>query len=318
MQHKAAEKKDAAAGLGYGILAYLIWGFFPVYFKALAAVPALQVVCHRIVWSMLFLWLIIAWRGQWRAILAAFHDRHALGLLTVSALLIATNWLVFIIAVGHAQVIQSSLGYFITPFVSVLLGFLFFKERLHRLQLISLALAATGVLLLTIQYGRFPWVAMILALTFGSYGLFRKIVSVNSLTGLTVETLLLGPLALGYLIYLSWCGNSAFLGQGAQTTTLLLLAGVATAVPLLLFASAARRLRLATIGFLQYLTPTMHFLLAVLLYKEPFTQAHLASFLCIWGGLCCYSYDAWRGMRSARENSLSGKKVQQSIGNKSD
>lgn len=294
------QPKDAAVGLGYGVLAYLIWGFFPVYFKALAGVPALQVVCHRIVWSVLLLWLIIALRGSWREVRDALRNRRALALLTVSALLIATNWLVFIIAVGHAQVIQSSLGYFITPFVSVLLGFLFFKERLRRLQLVSLTLAAIGVLLLTFQYGRFPWVAIILALTFGSYGLFRKIVSVDSLTGLTVETLLLGPLALGYLLFVSWEGNSAFLTMGVKITTLLLLAGVATAVPLLLFASAARRLKLATIGFLQYLTPTMHFLLAVLLYKEPFTTAHLISFLCIWAGLCCYSYNAWREMKGIR------------------
>ncbi len=305
VQKKTGQQHNAATGLGYGILAYLIWGFFPVYFKALAGVPPMQVVCHRIVWSVLFLWLIIVWRGRWGTIRDALHDRRALTLLTVSALLIATNWLVFIIAVGHAQVIQSSLGYFITPFVSVLLGFLFFQERLRRLQLVSLLLAAAGVLMLTIQYGRFPWVAMILALTFGSYGLFRKIVTVDSLTGLTVETLLLGPAALGYLIFVSWQGTGAFPAQGTQTVTLLVLAGVATAVPLLLFASAARLLRLATIGFLQYITPTLHFLLAVLLYKEPFTRAHLASFLFIWGGLCCYSYDAWRGMREARKNSRS-------------
>ena len=301
VQKKTAVQKGASAGLGYGILAYLIWGFFPVYFKALAGVPPLQVVCHRIVWSVLFLWLIIGWRGRSGMIRNALRDRRAMALLAVSALLIATNWLVFIIAVGHAQVIQSSLGYFITPFVSVLLGFLFFQERLRRLQLVSLLLAAVGVLLLTIQYGRVPWVAITLALTFGSYGLFRKIVTVDSLTGLTVETLLLGPAALGYLIIVSWQGNGAFTAQGPQTGILLVLAGVATSVPLLLFASAARRLRLATIGFLQYITPTLHFLLAVLLYKEPFTRAHLASFLFIWSGLCCYSYDSYRGMREARQ-----------------
>ena len=302
MPEQADLRQAASAGLGYGILAYLIWGFFPVYFKALAGVPPLQVVCHRIVWSVLFLWLIIVWRGRWGMIRDALHDRRAVLLLTVSALLIATNWLVFIIAVGHAQVIQSSLGYFITPFVSVLLGVIFFQERLRRLQLVSLFLAAAGVLLLTIQYGEIPWVAMILALTFGSYGLLRKIVTVDSLTGLTVETLLLGPAALGYLIFVSWQGSGAFPAQGALTSSLLMLAGIATAVPLLLFASAARRLRLATIGFLQYITPTFHFLLAVLLYKEPFTRSHLASFLLIWSGLCCYSFDAWRGMREARQS----------------
>jgi len=295
------EQHAAATGLGYGILAYLIWGFFPVYFKALAGVPPLQVVCHRIVWSVLFLWLIIGWRGRWGVIRDALFDRRAVTLLIASALLIATNWLVFIIAVGHAQVIQSSLGYFITPFVSVLLGFFFFKERLRRLQLVSLVLAAIGVLLLTIQYGRVPWAAITLALTFGSYGLFRKIVSVDSLTGLTVETLLLGPVALGYLIFVSWSGYGAFPAASPQTTALLMLSGVATAVPLLLFASAARRLRLATIGFLQYLTPTLHFLLAVLLYREPFTQAHLTSFLFIWSGLCCYSFDTWQGVRARKQ-----------------
>ncbi len=297
VSEKQNHPPGSAAGLGYGIVAYLIWGFFPVYFKALSAVPPLQVVAHRIVWSVLFLWIIIALRGTWRDLRDAFRNTRALLLLTVSALLIATNWLVFIIAVGHAQVIQSSLGYFMTPFISVLLGVIFLQERLRRIQLISLILAAMGVVLLTLQYGHFPWVALLLALTFGSYGLFRKIVTVDSLTGLTVETLLLGPAALGYLVYLFVQGTSAVPSVGLQTSSLLALAGVVTAVPLLLFASAARRLRLATIGFLQYITPTLHFLLAVLLYKEPFTKAHLTSFLFIWGGLCCYSYDAWRGMR---------------------
>jgi chloramphenicol-sensitive protein RarD len=296
-------RKDAAAGLGYGVMAYLIWGFFPVYFKALTSVPALQVVSHRIVWSVLFLALILGWRGKWGAVTGAFRDRRVVVLLTSSALLIATNWLVFMIAVGHAQVIQSSLGYFITPFVSVLLGVIFLQERLSRLQITSLALAAAGVVLLTVHYGRFPWVSLILAVTFGSYGLLRKVVTVDSITGLTVETLLLAPFALGYLAYVSLNGTGSFPGEVLQTNVFLVCAGAATSVPLLLFASAARRLRLATIGFLQYITPTMHFLLAVLLYKEPFTQAHLACFVLIWAGLCCYSYDAVRRMRTARQNS---------------
>lgn len=297
------DAQHAAAGLGYGILAYLIWGFFPVYFKALTAVSPYQVLSHRIVWSVLFLWIVVGLRGKWKELRDALRNRRVLGILTVSALLIATNWLVFIIAVGNARVIQSSLGYFMTPFVSVLLGFLFLKERLRRLQLVSLLLAAVGVLLLTLQYGSFPWVALTLALTFGSYGLLRKVVAVDSLTGLTVETLLLGPAALAYLIFVTRQGSGSFPAQENITNSLLVLSGIATAVPLLLFASAARRLRLATIGFLQYITPTMHFLLAVLLYKEPFTRAHLASFLFIWGGLCCYSYDAWWGMMDARQSS---------------
>lgn len=302
MVSNESEKQQRSAGLGYGILAYLIWGFFPVYFKALAGVPALQVVGHRIVWSVVFLSVLLLWRGRWNDITEAFRNRRAVVLLVTSALLIATNWLVFIIAVGHSQVIQSSLGYFITPFVSVLLGGIFLQERLSRLQAISLVLAAAGVVLLTVHYGRFPWVSLILALTFGSYGLFRKIVSVDSITGLTVETLLLSPCALGYLVYVTLNGTGSFPAAAPQTTMLLVLAGIATSVPLLLFASAARRLRLATIGFLQYITPTMHFLLAVLLYKEPFTRAHLICFVLIWAGLCCYSYDAVRRIRATRHN----------------
>lgn len=291
---------EAASGLGYGILAYLIWGFFPAYFKLLTTVPALQVVAHRIVWSILFLWLLIGWRGRSADILTALKDRRSLLILVATAILIATNWLVFIIAVGHAQVLQSSLGYFMTPFVSVLLGVLFLHERLRRLQVISILLAACGVILLTVQYGRFPWVALILAITFGSYGLLRKVVPVDALAGLTVETLFLAPLAAGYLLFSHLNGTGAFPSAGIRVDSILMFAGVATAVPLLLFASAARRLKMATIGFLQYITPTLHFLLAVMAYGEPFTLAHLGSFVLIWTGLGCYSLDAWRAMQAYR------------------
>jgi chloramphenicol-sensitive protein RarD len=300
MTNSPTISSNAGTGLGFGILAYLIWGFFPAYFKLLSSVPALQVVAHRIVWSVLFLCLLIAWRGRWGDVRAALKDLRALLLLAATAVLIATNWLVFIIAVGHAQVLQSSLGYFMTPFVSVLLGFLFLHERLRRLQILSILLAAIGVLLLTFQYGTIPWPALILAVTFGSYGLLRKIVSVDALVGLTVETLFLAPLAAGYLLLAYNNGTSAFPSAPLQVNSLLMLAGIATAVPLLLFASAARRLKLATIGFLQYITPTMHFLLAVMVYGEPFTLSHLSSFLLIWIGLVCYSVDAWRAMKAYR------------------
>ncbi|HEY5973530.1 MAG TPA: EamA family transporter RarD [Geobacteraceae bacterium] len=287
-------------GLLYGILAYFVWGFFPLYFKAIAAVPALQVVCHRIVWSLLFLLAVIGWRGEWTALRTAFRSARSIALLTSTALLIATNWLVFIVAVGHDQVLQSSLGYFITPLVSVLLGVLFLKERLRRLQLVSLVLAAAGVLLLTWHFGAIPWTALILAVTFGSYGLLRKVVAVDSLAGLTVETMLLGPPALGYLIFVVATGHGPLLGVTMAEHICLPLAGVVTAIPLLLFAAAARRLRLATIGFLQYLTPTLHFLLAVVVFNEPFSSSHLASFICIWAGLVIYSIDAYRTVTASR------------------
>lgn len=302
MTNSPTISSNAGIGLGFGILAYLIWGFFPAYFKLLSSIPALQVVAHRIVWSVLFLCLLIAWRGRWVDVRAALKDRRALLLLAATAVLIATNWLVFIIAVGHAQVLQSSLGYFMTPFVSVLLGFFFLHERLRRLQKMSILLAGMGVLLLTVQYGQIPWAALILAITFGSYGLLRKIVSVDALVGLTVETIFLTPLAAGYLLICYQQNISAFPSAGFGTSSLLALAGVVTAVPLLLFASAARRLKLATIGFLQYLTPTLHFLLAVVVYDEPFSLPHLGSFALIWTGLACYSLDAWRAMQAYRQN----------------
>lgn len=286
-----------------GVVAYLIWGCFPVYFKAFGSVPALQVVSHRIVWSVVFLTLLSFRPGRWNDIRSAMADRRSLLILLTTALLIATNWLVFIIAVGHGQVLQSSLGYFITPFVSVLLGLIFLKEQLRRQQLVALLLAAVGVVTLALRYGSIPWTALILAITFGSYGLLRKIVKTDALAGLTVETLVLAPLALTYLLYAAWHGEGAFLSGRFTTDLLLMSAGVATAVPLLLFAAAARRLRLATIGFLQYITPTMHFLLAVVVYNEPFSAAHLASFLCIWAGLICYSWDAWSALSAQRRHS---------------
>jgi chloramphenicol-sensitive protein RarD len=301
MHHPQPHHPEAGAGLTFGITAYLVWGFFPIYFKAIAAVPPLQVVSHRIVWSVAFLALLINRRSRWSDLRNALAERSSLLILLGTSILIATNWLVFIIAVEHGQVLQSSLGYFITPFVSVLLGLLFLKERLRRLQLASLLLAAAGVIILTARLGGFPWTALILALTFGSYGLLRKVVKADSLTGLTVETIILAPVACGYLIFVAWRGDGVFLAAGMRTSLLLASAGVVTAVPLLLFSAAARRLRLATIGFLQYITPTLHFLLAVLVYDEQFTSTHLASFALIWAGLAVYSWDAYRALAVYRQ-----------------
>jgi chloramphenicol-sensitive protein RarD len=298
--HQHTSHAEAGTGLLYGVCAYLIWGFFPVYFKAFDSVPALQVVSHRIVWSVVFLLLLSLRPGCWDDIRQAMTDRRSLLILVSTAILIATNWLVFIIAVGHGQVLQSSLGYFITPFVSVLLGMVFLKEQLRCLQLVSLLLAATGVISLTVSYGSIPWTALILAATFGSYGLLRKVVSTDALAGLTVETIVLAPAACAFLFFAARQGEGAFPAGGLKINLLLMSAGVATSVPLLLFAAAARRLRLATIGFLQYITPTMHFLLAVAVYGEPFTSAHLTGFLCIWAGLVCYSWDAWRALTAQR------------------
>ncbi len=219
-------------------------------------------------------------------------------LLVATALLIATNWLVFITAVGHAQVLQSSLGYFMTPFVSVLLGVALLKERLRRLQVAALVLALAGVAMITAQQSSPPWAALTLAITFGTYGLLRKVAGVEALAGLAIETFILAPVAAGYLVYAEQHGAGSFGHASGGIAALLVCSGVVTSLPLLLFAAAARRLRLATIGFLQYLTPTMHFLIAVAFYREPFTTANMASFGFIWLGLGLYSLHALKAARA--------------------
>ncbi|MDD2273076.1 MAG: EamA family transporter RarD [Desulfuromonadaceae bacterium] len=295
-----SKDKEAGVGLGCGILAYLMWGGFPVYFKSLGSVPSLQVVAHRVVWSLLFLFLLILVWGRSADVWTALKSRRTLLILVTTAFLIAANWLIFVIAIDHAQILQASLGYFITPFFSVFLGFLFLKERLRRMQLFGLLLATCGVLLITVQFGHIPWAALTLALTFSCYGLLRKIVAVDALVGLTVETLLVAPVAVAYLVFVSLNGAGSFPLSGIKINSLLMFSGIVTAVPLLLFATAARRLKLATVGFLQYLAPTLQFLLAVLVYNELFTLSNLCSFMLIWCGIFFYSVDAWLAMKIYR------------------
>jgi chloramphenicol-sensitive protein RarD len=297
--HATREAVDARRkGVIYGLAAYLCWGFFPVYFKSVQVVPPLEMVAHRICWSLAFLLLLVAGKGAWREMKVLLCQPKSLAALAVSTLLIATNWLVFIYAVSAGEVLQSSLGYFINPLVSVLLGYVFLGERLERVQWVSIALAFCGVLYLAASYGRVPWISLVLAASFGLYGLIRKALHVEPLVGLTVETLLLAPFALIYLIVLSQRGTGIFLASSTQLDLLIPMAGIVTAIPLLLFAAAAKRLRLATVGFLQYITPTMHFLLAVIAYGETFTHTHLVSFLLIWCGLALYSWHAYRTVRA--------------------
>ncbi len=282
-------------GVIYGLAAYSIWGFFPIFFKALEGATPLEIVCHRIFWSVVFLFILVTLSRQLGKVRNTLHNRFTLITLCGSTLLIATNWLVFIYAVQRGEVLQSSLGYFITPLLSVLLGFIFLRERLNRWQLLSVLLALVGVLNLTLHHGQIPWIALILAASFGFYGLLRKMARVEAMIGLTVETLLLAPFALGYLVYLATQHENSFLVGTLQLDLLLPLSGVVTAIPLLLFVAAARRLQLATTGFLQYITPSLHFILAVWLYNEPFSRGHLISFFFIWAGLGIYSSNAlWK------------------------
>jgi chloramphenicol-sensitive protein RarD len=283
------EDNSSRIGVLLGLTAYLMWGSFPVFFKAIEGPEPLEIVCHRIFWSVIFLLILVACKRQLGQVGATLKNRQVLLTLCGSTLLIATNWLVFIYAVQHGEVLQSSLGYFITPLLSILLGFIFLHERLNPWQMFSVLLALAGVLNLTLLHGQFPWIALILATSFGLYGLLRKVAKVEAMIGLTVETLLLGPFALAYIVYLTTQQGSSFLTGTLRLDLLLPLSGVVTAIPLLLFVAAARRLQLATIGFLQYLTPSMHFLLAVGLYNERFSHGHLISFVFIWTGLAIYS-----------------------------
>jgi len=275
-----------------GFLAYLVWGSFPAFFKLLPAATPLEIVSHRIFWAAIFLSLLVLFQRQTGKLLQTMTDGRILLTLCCSTLLISANWLTFLFAVQRGEVLQSSLGYFIVPLVSMLLGFLFLRERLGRLQRLSVLFAFSGVIYLVIGYGQIPWIALILAATFGFYGLLRKIAQVDALIGLTVETLLLAPVAAGYLIYLSGTGQPAFLSGSVSYNLLLPLSGIITAIPLLFFIAATRRLQLATIGFLQYLTPSLHFVLAVVAFGEPFNHDQLISFLLIWIGLAIYSFGA--------------------------
>jgi len=252
----------------------------------------MEVLSHRIAWSFITLLLIIAVTGGWSKVLSALADLKILAILGATTLLISTNWLVFIIAVDHGQVLQSSFGYFVNPLVSVLLGAVFLGERLRRLQIVSLFLAVAGLLILALSIGEVPWMSLVLAVTFALYGLLRKVVPTDALTGLFVETLILFPIASVYLVGIGATGKGVFPSSHMSDNLLLPLAGVITAVPLLWFSAAARRLNLSTIGFMQYITPTNHFLLAVFAFGEPFTSSHLAGFACIWAGLLAYTIDA--------------------------
>ena len=291
---------EARTGVVYALAAYLMWGFFPLYFKALAGVAPLEVLSHRIAWSVVTLAVMLTVARKWDGVRRAFAEPRTLMTLCATTLLIAVNWLVFIYAVGAGKVLQSSLGYFINPLVSALLGVVFLRERLSPKQKASFLLAAAGVVLLTASHGQLPWIALTLAASFGLYGLLRKKAPVDSLAGLTVETLLLFPMAAVYLGWLAFGGKSAFVSGPTHLTLLLACAGVLTSTPLIWFAAATKRLRLTTVGLMQYLVPTLHFLLAVFAFGEPFTRTHLTSFALIWAGLVLYTYDAAKLIMAAR------------------
>jgi chloramphenicol-sensitive protein RarD len=278
-------------GILAGIGAYIIWGFFPIYFKALQSVSALEIMFHRVVWSFLFLILVVLIRREWPRLKGELSSPKIFLVYTLAACLLAANWLVYIYGVNSGQVVETSLGYFINPLFSVALGVLFLRERLRLTQWLPIALAACGVIYLTLELGKLPWIALALATTFSLYGLLKKVAPLGALYGLTLETAILFIPGLLYLFFLESNNQGAFASAEGSVTILLALAGVITSVPLLLFATAARSIPLYMVGLLQYIAPTCQFLLGVFLYQEPFTQTQLIGFSIIWIALAIYSFE---------------------------
>lgn len=293
-------RDQTTVGLAYGITAFTIWGVMPIYFKLIRDVPALEILGHRVLWSVVFCVVMLGTGRRWAAVWAIFANRRRLAVFAATTLLLSSNWLIYIWAVNTDRLLETSLGYYINPLLNVVLGLVFFSERLRPWQWAAVALAALGVANQTWQLGTLPWISLCLAGGFGAYGLIRKIVPVDALEGLTAETMLILPAALGYLAWLATDGSVAYLTRGLSINLLLTLAGVTSALPLLFFTEAARRLKLTTLGVLQYIGPSGHFLLAVFVYGEPFTSAQLMTFACIWTALAIYTGDGWRAQRARR------------------
>jgi chloramphenicol-sensitive protein RarD len=285
--------EETLKGLAAAGAAFLTWGLLPLYWKLLQPVPAREILCHRIVWSFVFVGAIVLVQRRWSELARILQPRRNLPLILASSSLLAANWLTYIWGVNHGFVLQASMGYYINPLVNVLLGCVFFRDRLRPGQLAAVLLAAAGVLHLVHGYGQIPWISLILALSFGFYGLIRKVVTLQPLPGLLLESVCMGAPALAWLLARARHGSTAFGAMGPTTDFLLVGAGAATAVPLLLFAFGARRLRLAEVGIMQYVAPTCMFLLGVFVFDEPFTPAHLVAFLCIWTGIGIYTAEGF-------------------------
>ena len=285
-------RSESLLGLIYAGSAFLIWGLSPVYWKALGTVPALEITMHRVIWSFFFLMCLILLQRRRHEFVGVLKNGRMLLTLLSTAILVSVNWLLYIWAVNNNYMLQASLGYYINPLVNVVLGLLFLRERLRRPQILAVVLAAGGVLYLTIAYGEFPWISLTLALSFGLYGLIRKVAPVGALVGLAVETMLLAPPAVIYLIYLNSQGVDTILRVSLKLDLLLIGCAPMTAAPLLFFTLGAKRLYLSTLGLMQYIGPSGMFLLAVFYYNEPFSATQVWTFAIIWAALVIYSTDS--------------------------
>jgi chloramphenicol-sensitive protein RarD len=302
--HLSKSRHESVLGVLYAVSAFIIWGLSPFYWKALGAVPALEIILHRIVWSFVFLVPLVILYGRWKEFIDVIKNRRTLFILMLTAVFVSCNWFLYIWAVNNDHLLQASLGYYINPLVNVVLGMVFLRERLRPPQILAVLLATAGVLYLTIHYGVFPWIAITLALTFGFYGLIRKVAPVSSLVGLTVETMLLSFPALIYLVYLSTKGIGSIFRVSFEMDLLLVGSSLITAVPLLLFTLGARRILLSTVGLLQYIAPSGMFLLAIFVFDEPFSMAQIWTFVFIWIALAVYSTDSIRFYRRNHQAQL--------------
>jgi chloramphenicol-sensitive protein RarD len=297
----SAQQREERSAFIAGFAAFATWGLIPVYWKLLKTLLPAEILAHRFIWTILFLIVLLTWQGRWRELREAARSRRALLYCLASGLSLSINWFFFIWAVNIGRVVETSLGYFMTPLVNVLFGAIFLRERLTRWQLISVILALVGVLNLTLGYGKFPWIAIVLCVSFGTYGLLRKKSGTRPIPGLFLETTLLTPVAIIYLLSLQRAGALTF-GPGHWPITFILVTtGIVTGLPLVWFGHAARHLRMTTVGFLQYLAPTGSFLLGVFLYHEPFTRNHLITFSLIWAALAIFTADAVHRWHSGRD-----------------
>ncbi len=285
-------RSESVFGLVYATSAFVIWGLSPVYWKALGAVPALEIIMHRVVWSFFFLVILIVLQRRTREFVEVLRNGRMLLTLFATSIFISGNWFLYIWAVNSNYLLQASLGYYINPLVNVVLGMVFLRERLRKPQILAVLLATSGVLYLTISYEEFPWIALALALSFGFYGLIRKIAPVGSLVGLTIETMLLSFPAIIYLFYLHSQGTGSIFHVSLKLDLLLIGCAPLTAVPLLFFTLGAKRLYLSTVGLMQYIGPSGMFLLAVFYYHEPFSATRVWTFIMIWAALGIYSTDS--------------------------
>ncbi len=293
-------QQNQTSGYIYTFQAFLTWGLLPIYWKWLSHIPALEILAHRILWSLVFVVLILAWQKklQFKAI---FRNRKAWMTLAVTGLLVGSNWGVYIYAVNIDHIVEASLGYYITPLLNVALGVIFLHERLNKVQLLALTLAAGAVVYLTVDYGQFPWISIFLAATFGVYGLLKKMSGVDALPALAIETMVLTPFALGYIVWGMYTGHGHLFNESAKIDFLLIMAGVATTLPLYWFGIGAKRISLTSVGFMQYIGPSIMLFLGIFIYKEGFPQEKQIAFSAIWIALALYSYSIVSAYRKQKK-----------------